>query len=295
MSMKHRVGAFVLVVCSALLLAAAQTAGAATNPRVYKDPAGDANGGPDLRSVTIGDTGGMITIALKVVGLKAPAAGEALPSVITFFDTNGGDSPEYGFYFLKTSNATEWCVVRVAASERCIPVTGANPFRASGDTYTLRIASSDLAGATSFGFWVLSASDDESGTMTEFDTSPSDWWYTLRSVELLLGSPTLQPATPVAGKAFRITIPLTRSDGAKLPGGKGTSVRTSVPTVGGEMVVPVLQVGNGAISIRLDLPATATGKLLKLTVNAMSGRMEFGPGISTYTLGASRTFSFRVA
>jgi len=276
------------------------TSGAATSARIYKNPAGDAQGGPDLRSLAISDRGGVIQFTYHVVGLKAPAAGDAIPIVVTSFDTNGDNSPEYWFTIEETPTETEWCFDSAATTKRCIPVLATTPFRASGNTYTMRIASSDLGGATAFSFWVNTLTFAKGGKTTYLDRSPN-WSYTLKSVKLVLGTPVLRPTIPVAGKLFTITVPITRSDDAKLADGKGTRMDVPLPTVDGEAVIPKdLQMHfiDDAMSVSFTVPATATGKLLKLTLGAMSDPISLedkGVTISVYNLNASRSFSFRVA
>jgi hypothetical protein len=283
-------------VLSAGLLGTALAAGAATNVRIYKDPAGDGKGGPDIRSLRIGDTGGVIELAYNVVGLKAPAAGKANPFVATWVDTTGDGTAEYLLDIEKTQTGTAWCVI--TPTSRCVKSSKMH-FSTSGNIYTLKLASSDLGGATAFDFWVKSGTVTDDGKMTVLDSLAKDGSYTLKSVKLLLGSPTVAPSRPVAGKLVTITVPIARSDGARLPSGKGTRVVANPPTIDGTVIIPdnfQIQLENGTLSVSFTVPASATGKLVKMSVSAMSGQMGLGvPGISTFNLDASRSFSFRVA
>jgi hypothetical protein len=278
-------------------VAQAETTSTRAAPKVYRDAVGDAKGGPDFKSLTISDTGGVITLVLNV-GLKTPAAGAPIPLAYTLFDTNGDNRAEYVFEVAESPTATNWCLMKGAAKSKCISSRTVQ-FSGKGSTYTLRAASADLGGATAFDFWVVTDTVTKAGKWTQSDKSPAKWSYRLQSVKLLLGTPLLKPTTPVAGQLFTITVPVTRSDGVQLPGGKSTRATASLPTLDGETLIPDdlnLQWKNGGIWVSFTLPDDAAGKLLKLTVSAMSGQMGLGmPGVSTFTLNAEHTFSFTVA
>jgi hypothetical protein len=298
--MTRATAALGLAISSSALVAfaaAAPDTGASTPAgasKVYRDAAGDAKGGPDFKSLTISDTGGVIKLVLYV-GLKTPAPGEPTPFAETFFDTNGDGSAEYMFSVDESRTSTHWCLVSAAARSKCI-ASRTLQFNASGNRYTLRMASADLAGAAGFDFWVRTGTFTTTGEATAADDSPTNWLYALRSVKLLLGTPLLAPATPVAGQRFTISVPVSRSDGAQLPGDKGTRGSAKLPMLNGVTVVPDdlgMQFENDRISVSFTLPADAAGKQLELSVSAMSGRLGLGmPGISTFALNASRSFSF---
>jgi len=290
-----------LALASFALLAFAAAAGGgiasgAVGPKVYRDPSGDAKGGPDFKRVSISDSDGVVKLVLDV-SMKTPAAGASSPFVETFFDTNGDGSADYMFSVYQSRTSTNWCFVSGAAKSKCIGSRTLR-FNASGGSYTLQAASADLGGAPAFDFWVMTGTLTKS-KMTRSDDSATNWSYTFGSVKLLLGTPLLNPSTPVAGQLFTITVPVTRSDGVQLPTGSGTRGTASMPTLNGEAVTPddlAMQFKDGGISESFTLPTDAAGKVLKLSVSAMSGQMSLGmPGISAFSLNASRSFSFSVA
>jgi hypothetical protein len=49
---------------------------------------------------------------------------------------------------------------------------------------------------------------------TKSDDAPDGgvWSYSLTSVKPVIGTPTTSPVSPIAGKLFTITLPVTRSD-----------------------------------------------------------------------------------
>jgi hypothetical protein len=296
---RTKVGLGLALAWFALLAFAAVAGGGiasgAVGPKVFRDPVGDAKGGPDFKGVSISDKGGVVKLVLDV-SMKTPA-GASSPFVETFFDTNGDGSADYMFSVYQSQTSTNWCFVSAAAKSKCIGSRTLR-FNASGGSYTLHAASADLGGAPAFDFWVMTGTLTK-GKMTRSDDSATNWSYTFGSVKLLLGTPLLNPSTPVAGQLFTITVPVTRSDGVQLPTGSGTRGTASMPTLNGEAVTPddlAMQFKDGGISESFTLPTDAAGKVLKLSVSAMSGQMGLGmPGISAFSLNASRSFSFSVA
>jgi hypothetical protein len=274
--------------------------GGAAGVRVYTDAAGDAKGGPDIRRVTISDSKGVVTFKINVLGLKK-RLGSAYAAVVTWLDTNGDGNDEYALQIGEDARGTSWGVFRWNPGSKKpvqLPEKASGQFWVSGNAYIWKITSWGLGGATGFDFSSASATWDEGGKRTDADTAPKTgtWSYDMRSVKLLLGTATVSPVTPVAGRVFKLTVPVTRSDGGPLG---ETLLSMSLPSVGGKTIIPPdmqTQLRNGKVSISFTVPATATGKLLKLSVTVMSGRrgVRDVPGISTWNLETTRSFSFLV-
>ena len=86
-------------------------------------------------------------------------------------------------------------------------------------------------------------------------------------VKPLIGTPTLSPAKPAAGKRLTIVFPVTRSDtGAPLV--NGTMICDL--SVAGKVIPHGDQFKNGTARLTFVVPKTAKGKLLKvkLTIKA---------------------------
>jgi hypothetical protein len=100
-------------------------------------------------------------------------------------------------------------------------------------------------------------------------------------LKAVIGPPSTSPSKPVAGKRFTVTFPVTRGDnGAPLK----TGTMICEPSVGGTVIRHSEQFKNGKARLTFVVPASATGKLLKVKVT-----IEVG------TKATTRVASFLVA
>jgi hypothetical protein len=83
----------------------------------------------------------------------------------------------------------------------------------------------------------------------------------------VIGKPAMAAAA-VAGKGFTVSFPVTCSDnGAKLTG--GTAIANS--SIGGKAIKHVTLVSKGSAAVRLTIPSTGKGKLLKVLLTVKVG------------------------
>jgi hypothetical protein len=144
-----------------------------------------------------------------------------------------------------------------------MPQTSTMGFFGSGSTYTFKVGSTDLGGATEFDFYVTTGSLGGDPATVRDDAPDSGLWsYTLKSVKPVIGAPTISPATPVVGKQLTVTLPVTRSDGAKLIGG----TLSFDLTLDGRVIAHSEKLKGGVASLRVKVPASAKGKLLTARV-----------------------------
>ena len=151
-----RTSTAVLAMVAAAAVLAAGAAGGGTT-RDFGDAARDAGGGPDIRRVTIADSGGIVTFTITVTGMKAaPAAGVAEAAFQASLDTNRDGKPDYRLVAGVNAGGRYANVVDVA-KRRPVPPSWALDYVRRGDTHTFMVGSSDLGGAKSFDIGVSTA------------------------------------------------------------------------------------------------------------------------------------------
>jgi hypothetical protein len=250
----------------------------------------DAGGAPDITALAITDnpTTGAITIALTA----SPWPGDG--DVVVLFDTDrnaatGYEGIDLALTYGQTPSERGWDIGQWDGKTFSFPSWGATVvFSRSGDVFTWTFSKRNAGIATGFSFVVVSAAYDADGNDVAADIAPDGgmWSYDLTvappvttsptvpktgpaaTVVPVLGKPLALPARPAAGKAFRFTVPVTRSDdGAPLK--SGTLVAS--PAIGGKLVPHVEQLRNGVVTVSLLVPKSAKGKTLTIAVKVTSG------------------------
>jgi hypothetical protein len=221
----------------AMLTGAAATAGAmpsssaaSAGTMTYTDPAGDAQGGPDVTAATI--TGDPATSTIKVAVTASgyePASADGLErDVLVYLDADRNfatgdpdDGTEYGLEAWNDSTGRYWNVTRWNGSKwESIPLSPTMSFTRVGDILTWTVSSSDLGGVTGFRFYVLAGIwSTATSKWTARDDAPDGtaWWdYSLTatdssspapetSLALLLSEPTTTPKQARAGQRFTLS------------------------------------------------------------------------------------------
>jgi hypothetical protein len=272
--------ALLAVLGAALLLAAGASGRTAT--KLFTDPAGDAEGAVDIRSLSIGDSGGILTFKLILTGMKI-AAGSGVKATQTYLnlDTDKDGKWDYALSIGDDADGFWWDLED--RSGKSVPQSRGMGYFSSGDTYTLKVGSSDLGGATSFDVWVFAASADDAGGDPKVDEAPDGgaWSYSLSSVKPVIGTPTTSPLGPVAGTPFTITLPVTRSDsGLKVTIG----TMTSDLRVGTQTLVHKQSFKNGTAAVHVTVPTSAKGRVMTVRI-----------AIESDGQSVTRLTSFRVA
>jgi hypothetical protein len=265
---------------TALLFAAGASGRVAV--QVYTDPAGDAGVGPDIRSLSISDSGGILTFKLVATGMTVTTgSGVTATAAYADLDTNKDGKRDYVLWVGNDADGFVWDL-EGPGGKHVQQSSGSGYFR-SGDSYTFKVASSDLGGATSFDVWVVAGTVDGTGAGARTDDAPDggEWSYSLTSVKPVIGTPTTSPVSPIAGKAFTITLPVTRSDsGVKLAIG----TMTSDLRVGTQTLVHTQSFKNGTAAVHLTVPTSAKGRVMTVRIAIQSGGQS-----------VTRVTSFRVA
>jgi hypothetical protein len=268
-----------LVSTAALALGAAQVAKADAN---YTDPTGDSTTAPDITGVTaVNDAAGNLTFTVKTSHVALGA--DSLVDIAFDTDQNsqtGGGGVE--FFFLIGSDG--WEFVRWdGAKWVAAAAASANGGYANG-VATFKISKADLGGVEKFTFWADSFQLDANGNVIAEDTAPEGtnaYVYTIaKPLTLRAATATAVPAKPAAGRPFTVGTRVTRGDnGAALPSGTVTcTVR-----VGTAPLRATGRVRNGVAVCAMQLPKTAKGKVVRVTV-----KVTF-QGVST-----TKTYSARV-
>ena len=256
-----------VALASALLLTAGASGRAAM--QVFTDPDGDATGAVDFRSLSIGDSGGILTFKLVMTGMKF-TAGSGVKETDAFLDldTNKDGKRDYTLWIGNDADGFGWDLD--SANGKSVPQSPSMGYVRSGDAYTIKVGSSDIGGATSFDVWVTVGSVDDTGAAASTDDAPDGgaWSYTMTSVKPVIGEPTTSPLNPIAGKAFTLTVPVTRSDsGARLTIG----TMTSDLRLGAQPLVHSQTFKNGTAAVHLTVPASARGKVMRVRIVIASG------------------------
>jgi hypothetical protein len=256
-----------LAAATVAALVGAVSASARQAGQAFSDPAGDSNGAPDITSVAIADSAGILTIRLTIAGMKPAAdSGVKATGALVALDTNGDGKADYSLLLAGQPSGVSWDVTKGFAGKE-VPRSSTIGFFSSGDSYTFKLASSDIGGATGFGFYVHSAILGGTGAGSSSDDAPDNgvWQYSLTSIKPVIGQATTSPAAPVAGKALTMTLPVTRSDS----GGKVTTGGTASLDLllDGQVIAHSDQLRNGVASLRTTVPASATGKVLTARIS----------------------------
>jgi hypothetical protein len=230
----------------------------------FSDPGGDANGGPDIRGIAISDTGGILTVKFTVTNMKVVAdSGVKVAEFWMALDVDKDGKSDYYLDVFGDPTGVSWDIEN--GKEKMVKQTPTMSFFSSGNLYTFKLSSTDIGGATDFGFYVRSSMKDATDKWVDADDAPDGGRlsYSLTSVKPVIGPPNTSQAAPVAGKKFVMTFPVTRSDsGARLTSG----TLTSALTLGGVALKPVTEFKNGTAMLRFTVPATAKGKLVAVRV-----------------------------
>ena len=100
-------------------------------------------------------------------------------------------------------------------------------------------------------------------------------------VKPVFGKPLAQPLKPVAGKQFRLTVAVKRSDtGAPLTAGR----LVVGSTVAGKKVKNIASFKAGKAKVAVLLPKKAKGKLLRLTLRVTASGKTAARSSFTYTV-----------
>ena len=219
---------------AALLVACTGFVGGAgagiTGMASFNDPPGDAQGGPDVTSVTIdGDAAtGVISLSVKLSGYPLTASVDGLERYVELWldtDKNGAigdpeDGTEFGLQSWVDSTGRWWSAGRWNGSAfEAIPQSTTSFVRAA-DVVTWTVNATEL-GATRFSFYVLAGTwnDAEEKSVTRDEAPSAGWWeYDISastatppkppaaSVGLIIGAPTTNPKAPTGGKRFTVSF-----------------------------------------------------------------------------------------
>jgi hypothetical protein len=254
----------VVATAFAVMLAAVLVAGgsAASAMKAWGDPAGDANGGPDITKISISDSGGLVVFKFTVHGFAVAPGGTVQEAGFeSELDTTGDGHPDYRLIAGATADDHYSDVVDVHTHKQ-VPLTPTIRYARTGDVHTFTMSSADLGGATRFDFYAVTATWDADGKITNGDDAPDAglFGYELTSVKPVIGTPRITPLVPVPGRALTVSLPVTRSDGFTLVP-SGTVVSLDL-TLDGKPIAHSAKLTAGAASVRVTVPPSAAGKTL---------------------------------
>jgi hypothetical protein len=286
---RGRVGFVAVTALLGSLVVAAVAAGDAA----FSDPSGDATGGaPDITRVAVSnDFSGMITFKLTTV---APIVEGSLVDIDLDTDNSPANGAEYGILAgVGGAGMVKWDGTQYVESKATIT------YARSGNVVELRVGRSDIGNPTHFGFAALTLLYSASDELVGEDSAPDGGEYTYAltfaqcgngkdddgdgkvdaadlgcssetdnresddPVSLRAGKVRVTPARPKAGKAFVVSVPMTRAEtGRGIVSGKAKCVGR----VGARALRGVGTVAAGRASCAFTLPPAARGQAVRGTV-----------------------------
>jgi hypothetical protein len=260
----------------------------------WSDPAGDAQGGPDVTAVTVtNDPSGTVTMSIDVPPWASGPTGLSGRGIAVGLDTNlnGSDTDPTDrmlvVWVLFQPSVSSWAAspapfdTLVQTEGRKLDVPSLRS-RATATNIELSFARSELGIDGGFGFWigsVVSVFRHQDGWS---DRAPDSGYLTYALtlpppppppappavVKPVIGAPVASLARPVAGKKFGVTFTVTKStDGSPLT--SGTMVLD--PSVSGKLLAHSELFKGGKARASILIPKTAKGKQLKIKVTVKSG------------------------
>lgn len=293
----------------------------------FDDPVGDAEGGPDVASVTInGDAAtGLISLSVKISGYPLASVDGLERYVELWLDTDKNrttgdpeDGTEFGLQSWFDSTGRWWSAGRWNGSAfEAIPQSTTSFVRAA-DVVTWTVNATEL-GATSFSFYVLAGTwnDAEEKSVTRDEAPSAGWWeYDISastatppkppaaSVGLIVSAPTTSPKFPTGGKRFTVSfdVKLQKTEPTVVVDLETGETRESLvvtwrpvsrgkavatPSVGGKPIRYTASLEDGEVRISMVIPKAAKGKVLRVPVKVTA--TDAGR-----TVRASRVATFRI-
>jgi hypothetical protein len=261
---KATIGLSVLVVT---LLAAAVALGDAR----FTDPAGDGGTAADITAVSVAhDASGNLTFAVTTNQPTLPTG-----HVLTFyFDADESSSTGgAGVEFLLTFGESGWEFDRWNGTEFVDAAASTASAVYSNGVLTFKLNKSDLGGANTFVFYVVSYQYDEDGEVVASDDAPDGnevYEYTLiaplpapKPLTLRASAPVTVPAAPVHAKAFAVRVAVTRGDTS---GALASGVVTCKASVAFKPLRAAGSLRAGRAGCAMVIPRTAKGKRLRGTI-----------------------------
>ncbi len=316
--------AFVLAVC--LGFASGASAGLA-GTMSYIDPAADAEGGPDVTSVTIrGDAAGQTAFSVTTLGYPLDVQDGLERYVEVWVDTDKNratgdpdDGTEVGLQAWVDQSGRWWFAGRWnGTAYDAIPQSATTTFSRSGDVLTWTLSTADL-GSTSFRFYVIAGtwSDAEKRSVARDEAPNLGWWdYDVSattpppskpptsSAKLLIGAPKASPKAPAAGTRFTLLydVKVQKTETVAVIDLATGDTRESLivtwqplargnvvasPSIAGLAVPRTASLRNGVLRISMVVPKTAKGKVLKLS-------LKIAATDSGKAMSATRVVTFRI-
>ncbi|HEU0246852.1 MAG TPA: hypothetical protein VFR38_07170 [Gaiellaceae bacterium] len=252
------------------------------------DPVGDHEAAPDIAEVEVSDTkAGMLSFVVST-----PSHATLSPTTWVELDididrrgrTGDGGVEAYVYFERGRVYAARWSreeqdFVQVRSSGLRV--------RNAGGLVVFDVPRRFLDDVASFDYYLISGESDPSGDEDyALDLAPDGdaWWrYTLvnkAALRLIAGAPSGTPVKPRAGRLFKITVPVTRSDTAR--GIESGSAACAV-RIGGQNVKAEGRVVSGKALCSILVPQGASGRVIRGSITIRSS----GKSIAT-------RFSFRV-
>lgn len=257
-------------------------------PATVADPEGDHDAAPDITTVRVDDTNdGWIRFAVSMANRGS------LPvrsGVVLSIDADGrlatGDAgAELSLTFFGGEALLQRWSARARRWELDTPPVRIRA-RSGGGAVVLELHRSELGDARRFGFRLVSAeTNPASSEIVALDFAPDSgvfWSYALGGaapLRLVAGKTTGIPATPVRGRAFTISTPVSRSDTRRAirTGAVACDVRS-----GSRSVAARGRVRDGAGQCTLVVPRDATSLSGSMTVRSagatVTARFRFRVG-----------------
>jgi hypothetical protein len=239
------------------------------------DPVGDHEAAPDIAEVEVSDTkAGILSFVVSTPSheMLSPTTWVELDVDIDRRGSTGDGGVEAYVYFERGRvYAARWS----PEQQDFVQVRSAGVrVRNAAGVVTFEVPRSFLDDVASFDYYLISGDSDPSGDEDyALDLAPDGdaWWrYTLvnkAALRLIAGVPSGTPAKPHAGRLFKVTVPVTRSDTAR--GIESGSAACAV-RIGGQRVKAAGRVVPGRGLCSILVPQGASGRLIRGSITVRS-------------------------
>ncbi len=265
--------AFVAIVSFAAFLGVGDSAharAASSNPSVYSDPTGDANGRVDISRVAISNTaGGVIDFEISIANAGVLLSDDAVIAVVIDADrndstgTNGFEYAINSWGSTRQASLVHWDGFKMVE----VPAPSLIKIWQSDGTLTLRIARHDLNDTSGFYAWVASWSPRDPSAGDDWDDEAPDgsdtYDYALSMPHVTGAVAHFAPSAPRAGRRFAVSgVTFALQSDEKV---SATGFRCRA-TISGKALR-----GSGAGGCSFALPRDSKKKRLSVTTTATVG------------------------
>ena len=239
----------------------------------YGDPAGDSGSAPDVTNVAIShDAAGLITLAIATNQQSLTPEMHFWGYIDT--DLNAATGLPYrgiGAERFFLADADGGLVAEVVGNLILIDFDSELTASYANGTQTVQFPRSLLGSGETFAIALQSEHEDADGNTIAADYAPDGppsyvYSFVEEALTLTMGKPAGAPAQPIAGKAFVVSAPLTRSDDQPFTDAEVTCQAR----VGKQALRPAGRLAGSSARCSMRIPKGSKGKVLRGSITVLA-------------------------